>query len=99
MPNGLKIDRRIYLKPIHGFQIEIIQAIDNNRYVWPHVLDEVSRSLPSYTWLTSMQQTSAAPVPPGADAALAHPLAILAVLHEGAEGGVGGAHVRSFGLK
>jgi Tfp pilus assembly protein PilN len=50
-------------------QIEIIQAIDNNRYVWPHVLDEVSRSLPSYTWLTSMQQTSAAPVPPGADAA------------------------------
>jgi Tfp pilus assembly protein PilN len=50
-------------------QIEIIQAIDNNRYVWPHVLDEVSRSLPSYTWLTSMQQTSAAPVPPGADVA------------------------------
>ena len=50
-------------------QIDIITAIDNNRYVWPHVLDEVSRSLPSYTWLTAMQQTSAAPVPPGADAA------------------------------
>ena len=48
-------------------QIEIITAIDNNRYVWPHVLDEVSRNLPSYTWLTSMTQTSAAPVPPGSD--------------------------------
>jgi Tfp pilus assembly protein PilN len=49
-------------------QLEIIAAIDNNRYVWPHLLDEVSRNLPSYTWLTSLVQTSAAPVPPGADA-------------------------------
>lgn len=49
-------------------QLEIIAAIDNNRYVWPHLLDEVSRNLPSYTWLMSLTQTSAAPVPPGADA-------------------------------
>jgi len=49
-------------------QLEIIAAIDNNRYVWPHLLDEVSRNLPSYTWLISLTQTSAAPVPPGADA-------------------------------
>jgi Tfp pilus assembly protein PilN len=49
-------------------QLEIIAAIDNNRYVWPHLLDEVSRNLPSYTWLMSLTQTSSAPVPPGADA-------------------------------
>ena len=28
--------------------------IDSDRYVWPHLLDEVSRNLPSYTWLTSL---------------------------------------------
>ena len=39
-------------------QIAVIRAIDNNRYVWPHVMDEVSRALPPYTWLTSIQQTS-----------------------------------------
>jgi len=40
-------------------QLSIIRAIDNNRFVWPHVMDEVSRALPPYTWLTSLQQTSA----------------------------------------
>lgn len=39
-------------------QLEIIRSIDNNRFVWPHIMDEVSRSLPPYTWLTSLQQTS-----------------------------------------
>jgi Tfp pilus assembly protein PilN len=39
-------------------QIAVIRAIDNNRYVWPHVMDEVSRALPQFTWLTSIQQTS-----------------------------------------
>ena len=39
-------------------QIAVIRAIDNNRYVWPHVMDEVSRALPPFTWLTSIQQTS-----------------------------------------
>jgi len=46
-------------------QITVIRAIDNNRYVWPHVMDEVSRALPPFTWLTSIQQTSA-PVFPAA---------------------------------
>jgi Tfp pilus assembly protein PilN len=47
-------------------QIAIIRAIDDNRYVWPHVMDEVSRALPPYTWLTTIAQTSAPPPPPGA---------------------------------
>jgi Tfp pilus assembly protein PilN len=33
-------------------QIHTIRAVDGNRYVWPHVLDEVAKSLPPYTWLT-----------------------------------------------
>ncbi len=35
-------------------QIGTIRAVDGNRYVWPHVLDEVAKSLPPYTWLTSL---------------------------------------------
>ena len=45
-------------------QLGIIAAIDSNRYVWAHVLDEVSETLPAYTWLTLVEQTSAAPTPP-----------------------------------
>jgi Tfp pilus assembly protein PilN len=40
-------------------QISIIKAIDGSRYVWPHILDEVSRALPPYVWLKQMVQTSA----------------------------------------
>ena len=32
-------------------QVNIIRSIDQDRYVWPHVMDEVSRALPQYTWL------------------------------------------------
>jgi Tfp pilus assembly protein PilN len=43
-------------------QLEIIRSIDNDRYVWPHVLDEISRALPPYTWLAKVEQ--AVPVAP-----------------------------------
>jgi len=42
-------------------QLNIIKSIDNNRFVWPHVMDEVSAALPSYTWLTTVVQTSTPP--------------------------------------
>lgn len=48
-------------------QLQIIRTIDENRYTWAHILDEISRSLPAYTWLTVLEQTSKAPLPPGAD--------------------------------
>ena len=40
-------------------QMAIIQAIDGERFVWPHIMDEVSRALPTYTWLRSVGQSSA----------------------------------------
>lgn len=46
-------------------QLAIIRSIDDDRYVWPHIMDEVSRALPPYTWLKSMAQTSAVTTPPG----------------------------------
>jgi Tfp pilus assembly protein PilN len=44
-------------------QITTIQNVDGDRYVWPHVLDEVTRALPAYTWLVDMS-AAAAPAPP-----------------------------------
>lgn len=44
-------------------RVSIIQEIDEGRYVWPHILDEVARSLPEYTWLTGVVQVSAGTVP------------------------------------
>jgi Tfp pilus assembly protein PilN len=48
-------------------QLSMIKTIDDNRFTWPHIMDEVSRALPPYTWLTSMSQTSAVPAPPGSE--------------------------------
>jgi len=35
-------------------QVNIIRSLDEDRYVWSHVVDEVSRALPQYTWLTTI---------------------------------------------
>jgi type IV pilus assembly protein PilN len=35
-------------------QVNLIHNLDEDRYVWPHVMDEVSRALPQYTWIVSL---------------------------------------------
>lgn len=35
-------------------QVNLIRAIDDDRYIWPHIMDEVSKALPQYTWITIM---------------------------------------------
>jgi Tfp pilus assembly protein PilN len=47
-------------------KIEVIRSVDQRRYVWPHLLDEISRSVPVYTWLTSITSTEEAPPAPQA---------------------------------
>jgi Tfp pilus assembly protein PilN len=47
-------------------QLQVIRSIDEERYVWPHIMDEVSRALPPYTWLKSLGPsalTAAQPAP------------------------------------
>ncbi len=39
-------------------KVNISQEIDALRYVWPHLLDEVSRALPDFTWLTQVIQVA-----------------------------------------
>ena len=40
-------------------EVNIIRSLDDDRFVWPHVLNEVSRALPQYTWLTTLAFTGA----------------------------------------
>ncbi len=35
-------------------QIRTIRQVDGERYIWPHVLDEVARALPPFTWLVNL---------------------------------------------
>ncbi|HYJ78597.1 MAG TPA: hypothetical protein VEW03_03270, partial [Longimicrobiaceae bacterium] len=44
-------------------KIAVIRAVDGRRYVWPHLLDEVSRAVPPYTWLTRVAAIEEAPPP------------------------------------
>jgi Tfp pilus assembly protein PilN len=39
-------------------RVGIIQEIDGDRYIWPHILDEVARMLPDYTWITELIQVT-----------------------------------------
>jgi len=47
-------------------QINVIRGIDTDRYIWPHVLDQVTKALPPYTWLTGVQTVAALTQQPGA---------------------------------
>lgn len=44
-------------------RVSLIQEIDGARYVWPHILDEVARAVPEYTWLTAVTQVTPGPTP------------------------------------
>jgi Tfp pilus assembly protein PilN len=35
-------------------QITVIKSVDGDRYIWPHLLDEITKALPAYTWLTDL---------------------------------------------
>jgi Tfp pilus assembly protein PilN len=46
-------------------QINIIRGIDADRYVWPHVLDQITKALPPYTWLTGVSVSGGGTTAPG----------------------------------
>lgn len=60
-------------------QITVIRSVDGDRYIWPHLLDEITKALPAYTWLVDLgvsapAATNAAPRPAGAPADSADPV-------------------------
>jgi Tfp pilus assembly protein PilN len=42
-------------------QITVIRRVDGDRYIWPHLLDEITKALPAYTWLVDLGVTAANP--------------------------------------
>lgn len=54
-------------------KMDVIRQVDTRRYVWPHLLDEVSRAVPPYMWLTKVAvvDDEAAPAPAPRPAAAA----------------------------
>jgi Tfp pilus assembly protein PilN len=51
-------DRMMARRDSIAQRVAIIQEIDGDRYVWPHIMDEVARALPDYTWLRELLQLS-----------------------------------------
>ena len=49
-------------------EINIIRGIDSDRYIWPHVLDQITKALPPYTWLTNIAGVAAITAPGSAAA-------------------------------
>jgi Tfp pilus assembly protein PilN len=41
------------------FEINVIRNIDADRYIWPHVLDQATKALPPYTWITRVGSVGA----------------------------------------
>ena len=60
-------------------RLDLLRGLDDGRFVWSHLLDELSRTLPDYLWLTSIRQANALPdLQVQVDGLAANPLAITA---------------------
>ena len=44
-------------------KLAMIQEIDAGRYIWPHIMDEISRALPPYTWIQAIDQVQGGSTP------------------------------------
>ena len=44
-------------------RVAVIQEIDQGRYMWPHLMDEVARAMSDYAWLTRLFQVSVEEAP------------------------------------
>lgn len=44
-------------------RIATVRGLDRDRFVWPHVMDELSRALPQGAWLTAVTTESPLPEP------------------------------------
>ncbi|MGH7482039.1 MAG: PilN domain-containing protein [Longimicrobiales bacterium] len=38
-------------------KLQIIQEIDSGRYIWAHLMDQISMTLPEYTWVSAIRSS------------------------------------------
>ena len=58
-------------------RLDLVRGLDEGRFVWPHLLDELARALPEYTWLTAVRVSTPLPdLTVQVDGLAANPLAI-----------------------
>lgn len=50
-------------------ELNAIRRIDADRYIWPHIMDEVTKALPDYTWLVALNVLGGGAAPRGRAAA------------------------------
>jgi len=41
-------------------RIDVIRGVDTRRYVWPHLLSEISLAVPAFTWISEISSMEAA---------------------------------------
>lgn len=42
-------------------RVQLVRELDDNRFVWPHLMDEVAAALPATAWLRGIKQQSELP--------------------------------------
>lgn len=47
-------DRMLVLRDSLRIELDAIREIDGDRFVWPHIMDEISRAMPEFTWIVSL---------------------------------------------
>jgi Tfp pilus assembly protein PilN len=54
-------EKRRQQRLLDSLEIELsaIREIDSDRYVWSHIMDEVAKALPDFTWLTGIEFVAA----------------------------------------
>jgi len=63
-------------------RLALVERLDHDRFVWPHLMDEFSRALPDFTWLTLLKLNAPPPnLTVEVQGVAANPLAITAYVH------------------
>jgi Tfp pilus assembly protein PilN len=58
-------------------QIGTISSVDQDRFIWSHILDEVAGSMPEFTWLTSVAPIAVTGNPLEGDSTITPPVTVL----------------------
>ncbi len=47
-------ERQTMLRDSIVVELDAIRAIDGDRFVWPHIMEEVTKALPEFTWIVAL---------------------------------------------